>query len=88
MGCTGEGGAFVCRFRETAAIHYSVVRVSRTDSGARGHGPVTAAAHLALQLGLLTDALDIVAALRGVQRQTLPPAGAFVTGVAQRCFLA
>ncbi|ASW84252.1 MULTISPECIES: hypothetical protein [Mycobacterium] len=41
----------------------------------------------ALQLGLLTDALDIVAALRGVQRQTLPPAGAIVTGGGAALFL-
>jgi hypothetical protein len=34
----------------------------------------------ALQLGLLTDILDVLAALRGVQRHTLPPAGAIVTG--------
>ena len=34
----------------------------------------------ALQLGLLTDILDILAAFRGIQRQTLPPVGAIVTG--------
>lgn len=41
----------------------------------------------ALQLGLLTDALDIIAALRGVQRQTLSPAGAIVTGGGAALFL-
>lgn len=34
----------------------------------------------ALQLGLLTDILDVIAALRGIQRHTLPPTGAIVTG--------
>lgn len=41
----------------------------------------------ALQLGLLTDALDVVAALRGIQRQTLPPAGALITGGGAALFL-
>ncbi|OBC01373.1 hypothetical protein [Mycobacterium sp. 852002-40037_SCH5390672] len=41
----------------------------------------------ALQLGLLTDALDIIAALRGIQRQTLPPTGAIVTGGGAALFL-
>lgn len=41
----------------------------------------------ALQLGLLTDALDVVAALRGVQRRTLPPAGAVITGGGAALFL-
>ncbi len=34
----------------------------------------------ALQLGLLADTLDIIAALRGVRDRTLSPAGAIVTG--------
>jgi hypothetical protein len=34
----------------------------------------------ALQLGLLADTLDVVAALRGVRRRTLSPAGAILTG--------
>jgi hypothetical protein len=34
----------------------------------------------ALQLVLLTDILDVIAALRGIQRHTLPPTGAVVTG--------
>lgn len=34
----------------------------------------------ALQLGLLADALDIIAALRGIRRRTLSPAGAMLTG--------
>ncbi|RAU99979.1 hypothetical protein DQP58_02050 [Mycobacterium colombiense] len=41
----------------------------------------------ALQLGLLTDALDVIAALRGIQRQTLPPAGALITGGGAALFL-
>lgn len=41
----------------------------------------------ALQLGLLTDALDVLAALRGIQRQTLPSAGAVVTGGGAALFL-
>lgn len=41
----------------------------------------------ALQLGLLTDALDIVATLRGVQRETLTPTGAIVTGGGAAVFL-
>ncbi|OBJ07408.1 hypothetical protein A5624_22535 [Mycobacterium sp. 1482292.6] len=41
----------------------------------------------ALQLGLLTDALDVIAALRGIRRQTLPPAGAVVTGGGAALFL-
>lgn len=41
----------------------------------------------ALQLGVLTDALDIVAALRGIRHQTLPPAGAIVTGGGAALFL-
>ena len=34
----------------------------------------------ALQLGLLADALDIIAALRGIRRHTLSPAGAILAG--------
>ena len=34
----------------------------------------------ALQLGLLADALDVIAALRGIRRGTLSPTGAIVTG--------
>jgi hypothetical protein len=34
----------------------------------------------ALQLGLLTDTLDVVAALRGVRARTLSPTGAVVAG--------
>jgi hypothetical protein len=34
----------------------------------------------ALQLGLLVDTLDVIAALRGVRRRTLSPAGALLTG--------
>jgi hypothetical protein len=34
----------------------------------------------ALQLGLLVDTLDIIAALRGIRRHTLSPAGAILTG--------
>ena len=34
----------------------------------------------ALQLGLLVDTLDIIAALRGLRRHTLSPVGAVVTG--------
>lgn len=41
----------------------------------------------ALQLGLLTDALDVIAALRGIRRQTLPPAGAVITGGGAALFL-
>jgi hypothetical protein len=41
----------------------------------------------ALHLGLLTDALDVIAALRGIRRQTLPPAGAVVTGGGAALFL-
>jgi hypothetical protein len=40
-----------------------------------------------LQLGLLTDALDIIAALRGIRRETLPPASAIVTGGGAALFL-
>ena len=43
--------------------------------------------HRALQLGVLTDALDIIAALRGIRHQTLPPAGAIVTGGGAALFL-
>lgn len=41
----------------------------------------------ALQLGVLTDALDVIAALRGIRRQTLAPAGAVVTGGGAALFL-
>lgn len=41
----------------------------------------------ALQLGLLTDALDVIAALRGLRRQTLRPVGAIVTGGGAALFL-
>jgi hypothetical protein len=41
----------------------------------------------ALQLGLLTDALDIVATLRGIRHQTLRPIGAIVTGGGAAVFL-
>jgi hypothetical protein len=34
----------------------------------------------ALQLGLLADALDVIAALRGIRRGTLSPTGAIVAG--------
>jgi hypothetical protein len=34
----------------------------------------------ALQLGLLADTLDVIAALRGIRRRTLSPTGAIVTG--------
>jgi hypothetical protein len=34
----------------------------------------------ALQLGLLTDVLDVIAALRGVRGRTLSPTGAIVAG--------
>jgi hypothetical protein len=34
----------------------------------------------ALQLGLLADTLDIIAALRGIRRHTLSPAGAILAG--------
>jgi hypothetical protein len=34
----------------------------------------------ALQLGLLADTLDIIAALRGIRGHTLSPAGAILTG--------
>jgi hypothetical protein len=34
----------------------------------------------ALQLGLLVDILDVVAAIGGIRRQTLSPTGAVVTG--------
>jgi hypothetical protein len=34
----------------------------------------------ALQLGLLADTLDIIAALRGIRRHTLSPTGAILTG--------
>jgi hypothetical protein len=34
----------------------------------------------ALQLGLLADALDTIAALRGLRRRTLSPAGAMLAG--------
>ena len=34
----------------------------------------------ALQLGLLTDALDVIAAVRGVRARTLSPTGAIVAG--------
>ncbi|WP_256714863.1 hypothetical protein [Mycobacterium colombiense] len=40
-----------------------------------------------MQLGLLTDALDIVATLRGIRRQTLRPIGAIVTGGGAAVFL-
>jgi hypothetical protein len=33
-----------------------------------------------LQLGLLVDTLDVVAAIRGIRRQTLSPTGAIVSG--------
>ncbi|CAM3194751.1 hypothetical protein MYCO108962_05470 [Mycobacterium colombiense] len=42
----------------------------------------------ALQLGLLTDALDIVATLRGLRSETLRPVGAIVTGGGAAVFLA
>ncbi|OSC28373.1 hypothetical protein B8W69_11195 [Mycobacterium vulneris] len=41
----------------------------------------------ALQLGLLTDALDIVATLRGIRHETLRPVGAIVTGGGAAVFL-
>lgn len=41
----------------------------------------------ALQLGLLADALDIVAVLRGLRRATLRPVGAIVTGGGAAVFL-
>ena len=34
----------------------------------------------ALQLGLLTDVLDVIAALRGLRGRTLSPTGAIVAG--------
>lgn len=34
----------------------------------------------ALQLGLLVDTLDIIAAIRGIRARTLSPSGAIVTG--------
>lgn len=34
----------------------------------------------ALQLGLLTDVLDVIAAVRGVRARTLSPSGAIVAG--------
>lgn len=41
----------------------------------------------ALQLGLLADALDVVATLRGLRRETLRPVGAIVTGGGAAVFL-
>ncbi len=40
----------------------------------------------ALQLGLLVDTLDVVAAVRGIRRQTVSPTGAIVSGGAAALF--
>lgn len=42
----------------------------------------------ALQLGLLVDTLDVVAAIHGIRRQTLPPAGAIACGGGAALFAA
>jgi hypothetical protein len=42
----------------------------------------------ALQLGLVADTLDIIAALRGIRRHTLSQAGAILTGGGAALFAA